>query len=72
MPVYAHYPHAKAIRDIRVREGVTLRELAEALEVSAVVLGEVERGASHLDTHDDYQVVVSTIKEIAASRGEAS
>ena len=70
IPSHAYYARGVAIRDIRVREGVTLRELSESLEVDAVVFTEIERGASHLDTIEDYQLVISTIKEIASIRGE--
>lgn len=71
MPVYKYYAHGTAIRDIRVREGVTLRELSASLEADAVVLSDVERGSSHLDTIEDYQLVISAIKEIVSIRGEA-
>ena len=71
MPVYAYYARGRAIRDIRVREGVTLRELSESLDVSPLALGDVERGASHLDTVEGYQLVISAIKEIASIRGES-
>jgi hypothetical protein len=44
LPKYPESPRGKALRDVRVARGISLREAASAVGISVVRFGELERG----------------------------
>jgi hypothetical protein len=63
LPKYPESPKGKALRDVRVVRGLSLREVASAVGLSVVRLGELERGRRTLSEEqwDELLLTVATM-----------
>lgn len=68
IPLYPRTEEAKCLRELRIANGVTLREGADVLGISVVELSSLERGRLRLADSYDWKIVYDLIECAAEIR----
>lgn len=71
LPVYPASPEGQELRRIRIELGISIRQAAELLGISAVMLGQLERGASRYKYQSDWSAARVALRRYARTQESA-